>query len=216
MVSDVKELNFTAQPFFIQRADINIVDNSNNSQRVMATIRFAQPDSFLISVRVFAGIEVARILLTSDTVLINDRLNRTFYFGSNENVKRIFGFDLMLFPIILGDLITETQTLSQINCDNENAVLRDFRRNYVINYFINCANRKSKRVIVETGFMSDNIAIEFDDFNSDGKMIFPKQIRINNFANFAFLEMKIDKVEFGTGMSIDFIPGRNFDRVEIK
>jgi hypothetical protein len=216
-VSDVAELNFTAQPFFIQRADINIVESNGSSQRVMATIRFAQPDSFLISVRALGGIiEVARVLLTSDTILVNDRLNSTLYFGSNQNLSRIYGFDLMFFPVLLGDLITGAQTLQGVTCSDETAVFREFGRNYVINYFINCATQKSKRVTVETGFMSENITIEFADFAEDGKMIFPRHIRINNFADFALLEMKIERVEFGTGSGIEFIPGRNFERVEIR
>jgi hypothetical protein len=162
------------------------------------------------------GIEVARILLTSDTILVNDRLNRTLYFGSNENIKRNFGFDLMLFPVLLGDLMIGSQALQGVNCNDASAVFREFGRNYVINYFIDCATRKTKKATVETGFMNENIAIEFDDFAEDGKMIFPRHIRINNFANFALLEMKIDRVEFSANSNIEFIPGRNFERVELK
>ena len=217
-VSDIAELNFTAQSFFIPRADINIVGN-DISQRAIATIKFAQPDTFLITVRasgILGIVEAARIFLTSDTILINDRFNSVLYFGSNQNIRNIYGFDLMFFPVLLGDLITETQTFAGINCNDEIAVFREYRRNYIINYFIDCATRKSKRVVVETGFMSDNIAIEFDDFGNDGKMIFPRYVKINNFANFALLELKIDRVEFGTGTDIEFIPGRNFERIEIK
>ena len=214
-VSDIAELNFTAQPFFIPRADINIVNN-NESQRVMAIVRFAQPDSFLISVRAFLGFELARILITSDTLLVNDRINRTLYFASNQNLKTRFGFDLMFFPVLLGDLITGKHTLSEINCSDKTTVFREFGREYIINYFIDCTTKKCRRVTVENQFMRDYISIEFDDFGAEGKMIFPKHVKINNFANFDLLEMKIDRVEFGAGSAIEFIPGRNFERVEIK
>ena len=214
-VSDVTELNFTAQPFFIQRAEINITGN-NESQRVMTTIKFAKPDSFLISVRAFLGIEVARILLTGDTVLINDRLNQTLYFGSNQSVKRLYGFDLMFFPVLLGDLITGQQTFSGINCDNGQALLREFRQEYIINYFIACDTRKCKEVTVENALMKDYISIEFGDFGNDGEMAFPKRIKINNSANFVLFEMTIDRVEFNVTSGIEFIPGRNFTQVEIK
>ena len=217
MVSDVKELNFTAQPFFIQRADINIVDKNNNSQRVLASIRFAQPDSFLISVRALGGIiEVARILLTSDTILVNDRINSTLYFGSNQNLSRRYGFDLMFFPVLLGDLITGQQTLPEISCLAGTTIFREFRRNYIVNYLIDCATKKCKEARVENELMRDYFAIKFDDFAEDGKLIFPRHVKINNFADFALLEMKIDRVEFGTGSGIEFIPGRNFERVEIR
>ena len=213
MVSDVVELNFTTQPFFIQRADINIVGDGI-SQKVNATIKFAQPDSFLISLRAFLGIEVARIFLTRDTILVNDRINSTLYFGSNQNLSAKYGFDLMFFPVLLGDLITGVQALQGVNCNDGKAVFREIRKNYIVNYFIDCETKKCKEVTVESG--SNYISVEFGNFGKDGKMVFPRYVKINNFANFAFFEMAIERVEFGVSSSIEFIPGRNFDRVELK
>lgn len=216
IISDVTELNFTAQPFFIPRADINIVGD-DISQRAIATIKFAQPDTFLITVRgvgILGIVEAARIFLTSDTILINDRLNSVLYFGSNQNIRNIYGFDLMFFPVLLGDLITGQQTLSGINCNDGTTVLREFKQNYIINYLIDCSTKKCKEVTIENEL--NHISIKFDDFVSDGNMIFPRHIKINNFANFALLEMNIDRVEFGESSNIDFIPGRNYTQVEIK
>jgi hypothetical protein len=214
-ISDITELNYTAQPFFIQRADINIISD-DGSQRVTATIKFAKPDSFLISVRAFLGIEVARILLTSDTILINDRFNENLYFGSNQNVKKKYGFDLMFFPVLLGDLITVAQTLPAINCENGNAVLRELGKDYVINYFIDCNTGKCTEVKVESEFMKDHVSIEFDDFGTDGKMIFPRHIKANNFANFARFEIEVRRVEFNENSGIEFISGKNYTQIEIK
>ena len=214
-VSDVTELNFTTQSFFISRADVNI-SGDGISQSVNATIKFAKPDSFLISLRAFAGIEVARIFLTSDTILMNDRFNSTLYFGSNQNVKKRFGFDLMFFPVLLGDLITGRQALPVINCNEGNAVLREFRREYIINYFIDCQTKKCTEVKVENELMSDYISIEFDNFGKENKFVFPRHLKINNFANFASCEIAIRRIEFNEGSRIEFIPGRNYNMVEIK
>ena len=210
-ISDVEELNFTAQPFFIQRAEINIAGNN-----VIATIKFAKPDSFLISVRTLFGIEAARILLTSDSVFVNDRINRILYLGSSENVKKVYGFDLMFFPVLLGDLITEAQSLSGIDCSGGKAVFSETRKDYVINYYIDCATKKCKEIEIEKEFMKDYISIEFDDFEKNNKIIFPKRLKINNFANFAFFEIEVKKVEFKVDSGMEFIPGRNYTRVEIK
>ena len=214
-VSDITELNFTAQSFFIQRADLNIRGNGG-SQKAMATIRYAKPDSFLISVRALSVLEVARILITSDTILINDRLNSTLYFGSNQNVKKKYGFDLMVFPVLLGDLITGSQTLTGINCNGGNAVLREKKGDYILNYFIDCETKKCKRVTIENEFIGDDISIEFDNFDKADKMIFPTYLKINNFANFASFEMEVKRIDFNVDSEIEFVPGRNYKRVEIK
>lgn len=214
-ISDITELNYTAQSFFIQRADITIVSD-DGSQHVSATIKFAEPDSFLISVRALLGIEVARILLTSDTILINDRFNQTLYIGSNQNVKKKFGFDLAFFPVLFGDLITKAQNLQGINCDNGIAVLREVGEDYAINYFIDCNTGKCTEVKVESEFLKAPISIVFADFDTDGKMIFPRHSKANNFANFVRFEIEVKRVEFNETSDIEFIPGRNYTKVEIK
>jgi hypothetical protein len=122
----------------------------------------------------------------------------------------------MFFPVLLGDLITGQHNLSGINCSEEIAVFREYRRNYIINYLIDCATKKCKEVTIENEIMRDYISIKFDDFAENDKIIFPRHIQINNFANFALLEMTIDRVEFGAGAGIEFFPGRNFERVEIR
>ena len=214
-VSDVKELNFTSRPFFIQRADINIV-NGKQSQRLISTIRFAQPDSFLISVRTLAGIEAARILLAGDSIFVNDRLNRVLHYGSNQGVKRKYGFDMAFFPALLGDLMTGSRSQANLNCNDGQAVTRVSSEGYIINSFVNCRNKKIEKIEIENEFVKNFISINFDDFEKDGKMIFPRDIKINNFANFDLIEVNIRKVEFNTDSRIGFIPGRNYERVEIR
>ena len=211
IVSDVAALNYTAQPFFISRAEINLVAG-NESQKLISTIRFAQPDSFLISVRTFTGIEAARILLTKDSVLVNDRINRVLYLGSQDDVKQKYGFDIYYFPVLLGDLIT--------NSPSTTALGKPFSQRIggadVINYFVNDQNLKAEKITLGHEFWEDNISISFADFGKEGKMIFPQDIRIDKFANFDRIEIKIKKIEFNTDSKITFIPGRNFSRVKIK
>jgi hypothetical protein len=136
----------------------------------------------------------------------------------------MYGFDLMFFPVLLGDLITGSQNLSgirnieqsEIGCNEGIAVFREYGRDYIINYFIDCETKKCKKVTVENEFMKDYISIEFDNFGKDDEKIFPTRLKINNFANFAKIEMEIRRVEFNVDSNIDFIPGKNYKQVEIK
>ncbi|MDR2886732.1 MAG: DUF4292 domain-containing protein [Bacteroidales bacterium] len=216
MASDVAELNYTARPFFIRRAEINI-DGNNKSHKLIASVRFAKPDSFLVSIRILSGLEAARILLTGDTVLINDRINRTLYFGSNRNVKKKYGFDPVLFPLLFGDLLTGSTSLpAAADCNEGTATLREIRTDCIVNYFIDCKTGKCNNITVENEFMKEYISIAFGNFDKEGKMILPKQLKIAKVANFATVEIAIKNIEFDAASIIEFIPGRNYDRIEIK
>lgn len=216
MVSYVTEHNYTARHFFIRRAEISVGGN-NESHKLIASVRFAKPDSFLISIRILSGLEAARILLTGDTVLVNDRINRTLYFGSNRNVKKKYGFDPILFPLLFGDIITGNASMPAVaNCNEGTATLREKRTDCIVNYFIDCKTGKCNNITIENEFMKEYISIAFGNFDKEEKMTLPKQIKIANLANFAAVEIAIKNIEFDTTSKIEFIPGRNYDCIEIK
>ena len=58
------------------------------------------PDKFLISIKSHTGIEVARIFLTGDSIMINDRINKKLYYGSTSYLKNKYGLTTAVFPVI--------------------------------------------------------------------------------------------------------------------
>ena len=77
----IRALNITNKDFNIIKAEIDI-STDNEKQKLLGSIKYKTPETYLISIRNKSGIEAARILITSDTIMINDRINKKLYYGN--------------------------------------------------------------------------------------------------------------------------------------
>ena len=82
-----KNQNITNNGFFIQKAEIEIV-TGEGKEKYLASIKFEKPDKYLISVKSRTGIEGARIYISNDSILVNDRINKKLYSGNTFYLKR--------------------------------------------------------------------------------------------------------------------------------
>ncbi|MBE0654758.1 MAG: DUF4292 domain-containing protein, partial [Bacteroidales bacterium] len=80
-VNKLEDYNLTNLSFYIQKADIEVISRGGK-ESLLASVKYRFPDSYLISLRTRTGIEAARVLIRSDSVFINDRINRAMYYGS--------------------------------------------------------------------------------------------------------------------------------------
>ena len=69
-------------------------------------LKFEYPDKYLISIKSRTGIEGARIYISEDTILFNDRINKKMYYGSSLYLKRKYGLTTNFLPLIFGDIVS--------------------------------------------------------------------------------------------------------------
>lgn len=210
------EKNLTSSSFFIQKADIEVV-NIGEKKSFLASVKYNMPDTFLISIRSKSGIEAVRILLTNDTLLLNDRLNKTMYFGSSATLKRRYGFDNMLIYSIIGGFIEDLKNKrGEIDCADKELSFATYSEDLNVNYLIDCKEGKVKSAEVVSDNRKDKIMIYFSGLKEAGDFIFTKQMEIRNLRDFESIVIKIDKVVVPYEGRIEFVPGRNFEQVELK
>jgi hypothetical protein len=75
ILDDIRNNNITEENFFIEKADIDLTIN-NSTNRYLFSVKYEKPDKFLLSIKSRTGIEGARILITKDTLLVNDRIRK--------------------------------------------------------------------------------------------------------------------------------------------
>ena len=137
----VVKQNITSQSFFISKARIELISN-DGIENFLATIRFLYPDTFLISLRSKTGIEAARIFFTSDTILINDRINRKLLFGRPGSAGRKYGITPEILPVLLGDFIGVNGNQINNECVKGIAVVNTTIAGSKIRYEIDCGSAK--------------------------------------------------------------------------
>ncbi len=67
LYDNILNQNLTARSFFIERAEFSI-KSGEEEKNGLGTVKFLMPDKFLITLKSHAGIEVARIFLTGDSI----------------------------------------------------------------------------------------------------------------------------------------------------
>ncbi len=71
--------NLTQETLLILfKADVEVFNNGEN-RKLISTVKYRKPGNYLVSVKHRTGVEAARIYITKDTVLINDRIYKTLY-----------------------------------------------------------------------------------------------------------------------------------------
>ncbi|HEX2968061.1 MAG TPA: DUF4292 domain-containing protein [Bacteroidales bacterium] len=206
--------NLNRQNFYIQKANIDF-ESADFSLSSVATIKFVQPDEYLISVKVLTGMEIARIYLNSDTVMMNDRINRKFYYGKPGVLGARFGIPFEIFPVIFGDFISSDVKKEELKCIDNVINIDTYIKGLKLQYNINCTNRKATSV-KPVGYSGVPIQVSFMNFRNEKSVVFPQQISLTHNESGSKLNINIEKIELPWSGELGFVPGERYEKIELK
>ncbi len=212
----VLENNISNQNFYLQKAVVTVTQN-NVSAKFLASLKFRKPDTILLVLKSKLGMEAGRALLTHDTILINDRINKKLMTGDPQKLKSKYGIEPALLNIVLGDMIiNDADKHDKLNCSggiSRNDFTVGSRR---IEYTIDCRKGKISGAYIEGDLTSGNITMEFKDFLKSGNLIRPGLVIINDDLTSMKIEVEIEKVEADWNGKIEFVPGSGYKVVKLK
>lgn len=208
--------NLTSGNFYIRKAEISI-QSEGLDQKFVATIRFTLPGEYLISLRSRTGIEAARIYVTNDTILANDRINRILYYGKPDVLSVRYGIPYEILPVLFGDYITGMVGGNETEkCTDGNLIKNDFIKGLKLNYIIDCKRGKIIRAEREGGIGKLINEMEFSEFVKYGGIEVPSQIKITDSRSNSVIQIELDKIERPWDGTIEFIPGNSYDLIELR
>lgn len=206
----IAENNLSRRNFFIRKAEITVT-SSKSTDRFDANIRF-KSDSLLISIRSRIGIEAARALLTHDTILINDKVNKKLLTGSTGKLEGKYGIDLSMIFALLGDFIIDKKDEQRmIKCQNgfyKDSFIVNERR---VEYTVDCKRKKITSAYFEGTLTTGNINIVFGSFRNMGGLLLPGVIEMKDDLSELKINLEIDNAEIGWNGFIEFIPGNGYE-----
>lgn len=212
----ILSMNVTEQDFNIQRAEIEI-SNNGESQRLIASLKFRNPGTWLVAVKNRAGIEAARIYITKDTVMVNDRIYKKLYVGSNDFLLKKYGITTDAIPLIFGDYLddlTEMETVK--DCKEGFAEWQGYRDKKELWYTLDCSRAKVAGLTISDKAGTAGINMKYDDFRKTGNILFPGKIIIEDIMQNTHIDIIIGNLELVSGNKIEFIPGRNYEKIILK
>jgi hypothetical protein len=205
--------NLTSRSFYIERAEIRI-KSSEGEKSGLGTVKFMIPDKFLISIKSIGGIEVARIFLTGDSIMINDRFNKRLYYGSESYLKNKYGVTTSLLPVLLGDYVNEQKLDSnKISCTDGKLSVIGKVNSVKIKYLIDCELGKSVMAMPEGKNEENSLEIRYNEFFRVNNINFPGKIDIIEKLNNTTIEIKIQKIITPWEGVIEFIPGKQYEKI---
>jgi hypothetical protein len=204
--------NITNHGFFIQKAEIEIL-TPDGKEKFIATIKFEGRDKYLISIKSRTGIEGARIYITKDTILINDRINKKLYYGTAEYLRLKYGVAENLLPLIFGDLLLEEKCKNNsIKCVDDKIKVNCLVKGIYINYIIDCKTGKTSMV----SFGEQGISLNYDKYFLLDSILVPRNIEFNSTMFNTLIKIKIVKVEAPWDGSVSFISGKGYELIELR
>jgi hypothetical protein len=206
LAGSIGENNISAGNFFIRKAEITVT-TSKGMDRFTASVRFRKPDSVLINVRSKIGIEVARALLTKDTVLLNDKVNKKLMAGNTRQLEKKYGVNPSVLFALFGDfIIGEKDQKRLIKCQNG-----FYRDSFIINdrkvdYTVDCKRRKITGAYFEGSLTTGNINLIYRNFKNMDGILVPREIDLTEDLSEITINVIIDNVEIGWREKLSSFP----------
>jgi hypothetical protein len=214
--SMIKKNNLTNESFFIEKAIIEVSSNENK-QKFLGSLKFETPDKFLISLKSNTGFEVARVFITKDTILINDRVNKKCFSGEAKYVKNKFGIPVSALPLLVGDYIFDNHDVDSSGIREGNVMkFSSGIKGLKVEYIIDCEKNKIQLVKVENNLNVDVMEIAYSDFVKECNSLRPSKIVINDLKRNTTIKISIEKIDSDWKGVLEFIPGNKYELLQLQ
>ena len=207
--------NLSNKGFFINKAEIEYISDEGK-EKLIGTIKFKLPDEYLISLRSKTGIEAARIFINSDTLLINDRINRKLLCGSAQYLKRKYGLTISAIHVIFGDFIcNNTSNMGSEVCEKGKVNIDCTIDNILFRYLIDCNKGKIISAIGVNNISESIVNIEYKNFYKTGTKLVPGSIEIKDGKSKTEINIFIRKLIHPWDGIIEFVPGNRYEIIDL-
>jgi hypothetical protein len=208
--------NISDKDFIIDKAELIIV-SGEGKLKANAVIKYRKDSAWLVSIKSLTGIEIARALLTGDSVKINDRLKNKYYYGGNDKLTgKFYGLSFWNLPLLLGDIkyIDDTE-IKNTACVEGELKFKKIFTGQNIEYIIGCKQYNWIETNISgneiTSFIKIRNLVKKGNEGRDKRKIFfdiPSE-GINGRIN-------LIRIKEAVNVNISFIPGKGYERKELK
>jgi hypothetical protein len=215
ILEELGKNNISKRDFSILKGSVSFKE-ADKSGKYLFSLRHKDPNCYLLSLRNSMGIEGARIFMTMDTVLINDRINRRVLYGRPEILIRLTGIPGVFKELLFGDIIlNKNQHSGKVEVIDNKIYVSQSIDGFHIKSQIDINVKKISNTRLNKGPGTNEVQFTYQSFYK-GPIPFPRKILIKSSNSSIDALIRIDKVDFGLIDSLKFVPGKNYMYEEIK
>jgi len=187
-----------------------------------ATIRILKDSMIWLSVTPGLGIEAARGLITKDSIIILNRLEKEYYAYDFKGLSAMFNMDLnynLVQSALIGDMPFAIVGDEEITKEDKYFLLKQTFGPFTINNSIGRETMKLEKIYVADAGGQNSLQVEYNDFRALGSGSFPFKSLISllyasgNTPSKTIIEIEHSKADLDQeGLSFPFSVPSKYDK----
>ena len=147
-----------------------------------AHIRIKKDSLIWFSVSPSIGLEATRVMITKDTAIVINRMDKEYYIFNFEEISRYFDFEIdfeLIQSILLGNLAIPIDDYTQVAKENNYYLVKQKSGPLDIQSFVFVDNKKIETVLINEEKTSNFMTLKYSEFKKTGSYLFPKVCQVN-------------------------------------
>lgn len=218
----LKKNEFPFKTLSIKAENKATINNSEN-QEFNTNIRIKKDSAIWVSINALMGVEVARVLITKDSVKMMNRLNSSFFAGNFTYLNNLLNVDLdyeMIEALLVGNsvdyydderlkssIVENSYILSTVRKRKLKRVLQDGKtlNDPLESLWINPSSYKITRIFLDDFSTNRTFDVTFNDFVMVDSLLMPhKSVYDIKAEKTILLETKYNKVTVNSDVAFPF------------
>ncbi|MCG8308660.1 MAG: DUF4292 domain-containing protein [Cytophagales bacterium] len=175
---NVEEIDFD---YFLTRTKVRYAEGDKQVNG-NANIRIKKDSLIWFSVSPSIGLEATRVLITKDTAIVINRMDKEYYVFNFDEISRYFNFKVdfdLIQSIILGNLARPIDRETQIAKENNYYMIKQKSGPLDIQSFVLVDNKKIETVLINEDATSNFMTLKYSEFKETSEFLFPKICHVN-------------------------------------
>lgn len=177
-VSNVEEIDFD---YFLTKTKVRYSEGDKQVNG-NANIRIRKDSLIWFSVSPSIGLEATRVMITKDTAIVINRMDKEYYIFNFDEISRYFNFKIdydLIQSILLGNLARPIDNRTQIAKENNYYMIKQKSGPLDIQSYVLVDNKKIETVLINEDRTSNFMTLKYSEFEPTNQYLFPKVCQVN-------------------------------------
>lgn len=177
-VSNLEEIDFD---YFLTRTKVRYAEGDKQVNG-NANIRIKKDSLIWFSVSPSIGLEATRVMITKDTAVVLNRMDKEYYIFNFDEISRYFNFRIdydLIQAILLGNLAKPMDEDTKVAKENNYYMVKQKSGPLDIQSFVLVDNKKIETVLINEDKTSNFMTLKYSEFEPANQYLFPKTCLVN-------------------------------------
>lgn len=190
----------------------------NDKSSFKGDVRMLKDSIIWLSIKPALGLEVARIVITPDSIKVLDRINKQYLIQPYSYITQLYEAPIdfaLLQSLIAGGLLDDNPRGLTVDIVDNHYLLVYESDAYRNSMHINPFNFTINQLLIEDPAYNREVRIDYDDYTAVDDQLFSHRRQVVAEANAQYrLALDFSRVSFNRDLNVTFVVNDNYERIE--